>query len=198
MPNYEPPPTYADVVIVDEVAKRDRFNPVWLKWFLDLATTLGNLGADLNGVDHNSLGNQQGGSATERYHLTSAQHTSLLALPTLAAGTYTPTRSAESNLDSNVTATEAQYLRLGATVTVSGQFTADPTAAGAASFELTLPVASNLGAVEDLAGVAFAAGVAGQGAAILGSVANNTAVVSWTAADTTSKAWSYTFTYQVI
>ena len=116
----------------------------------------------------------------------------------LAAGTYTPTRSAESNLDANVTPSEAQYLRVGNTVTVSGRFTANPTAPGAASFELTLPVASNIGAVEDLAGVAFCGAIAAQGAAILGSVANNTAVVQWIAADLTEQAWSYSFTYAVI
>lgn len=117
----------------------------------------------------------------------------------VAAGVYSPTRSAESNLDANVTPSEAQYLRVGATVTVSGRFTADPTIpATVTSFELTLPVASNLGAVEDLAGVAFAAGIAGQGAGISGSVANNTAVVSWVSGDVTSQTWSYTFSYQVI
>lgn len=117
----------------------------------------------------------------------------------LAAGVYTPTRSAEANLDANVTMSEAQYMRVGNTVTVSGRFTADPTlTTTATSFEFTLPIASNIGAVEDCAGVAFAGGIAGQGAAILGSVANNTAVVNWIAVDVTSQAWSYNFSYQVI
>ena len=117
----------------------------------------------------------------------------------LAAGVYTPTRSAEANLDANVTMTEAQYLRVGNTVTVSGAFTADPTTpATATSFEFTLPVASNIGAVEDAAGVAFCGAIAGQGAAISGSVANNTAVVSWVSGDVTSQTWSYIFAYQVI
>lgn len=117
----------------------------------------------------------------------------------LASGVYTPTRSAEVNLDANVTPSEAQYLRVGTTVLVSGRFTADPTApATPTSFELTLPVASNLGAVEDLAGTAFAGGIAGQGAAVLGSVANNTAVFSWVAADVTSQAWSYQYCYAII
>ncbi len=117
----------------------------------------------------------------------------------LASGVYTPTRSAEANLDANVTPSEAQYLRVGTTVTVSGRFTADPTTpATATSFELTLPVASNLGAIEDLAGVAFCGTIAGQGAAILGSVANNTAVIQWVAGDVTSQAWSYSFSYQII
>lgn len=117
----------------------------------------------------------------------------------LAHGTYTPTRSAEANLDANVTMTEAQYMRVGNTVTVSGRFTADPTlTATTTSFEITLPVASNIGAVEDLAGVAFCGNIVSQGAEVTGSVANNTAVITWKAADITSQSWSYTFTYQVI
>ena len=112
---------------------------------------------------------------------------------------YTPTRSAEANLDANVTPSEAQYMRVGNIVTVSGRFTADPTlTATATSFELTLPVASNIGAVEDAAGVAFCGAIAGMGAAITGSVANNTAVFTWVASDITSQAWSYTYSYQIL
>ena len=113
--------------------------------------------------------------------------------------TYTPTRSAETNLDANVTMTEAQYLRVGNTVTISGRFTADPTlTATATSFELSLPVTSNIGAVEDVAGVAFCGNISGMGAAINGSVANDTAVVQWVASDVTSQTWSYILTYQII
>ena len=116
-----------------------------------------------------------------------------------ATQTYTPIRSAEANMDANVTMTEAQYLRVGNTVTVSGRFTADPTlTATATSFEFTLPVASNIGAVEDAAGVAFCGTIAAQGAAITGSVANNTAVVSWISGDVTSQSWSFILAYQVI
>ena len=115
------------------------------------------------------------------------------------ASTYSPTRSAEANLDANVTPSSAQYMRVGNVVTVSGRVTAvDPTAPGAASFELSLPIASNIGAVEDCAGVAFCGGIAGQGAAITGSVANNTAVFTWVAVDVTSQAWSYTYSYEII
>ena len=119
--------------------------------------------------------------------------------PVISTGTYTPTRSAEANLDANVTPSQAQYNRTGKVVTVSGRFTANPTAgATATSFELSLPVSSNLGAVEDLAGVAFCGAIAGQGAAIVGSVANNTAVVQWVSGDLTDQTWSYTFQYEII
>ena len=114
-------------------------------------------------------------------------------------GVYAPTRSAEANTDANVTMSEAQYMRVGTTVTVSGRFTINPTlAATVTSFEFTLPVASNIGAVEDLAGVAFCGAIAGLGAAITGSVANNTAVVSFISSDLTEQTWSFTLTYQVI
>lgn len=117
----------------------------------------------------------------------------------LAAGTYTPTRSAEANMDANVTMTEAQYMRVGNTVTVSGRFTADPTlTATATSFEITLPVASNLGAAEDVAGTAFCGTIAGMGAMVFGVAANDTAKIQWVSSDVTSQTWSYTFTYQVI
>lgn len=121
------------------------------------------------------------------------------AVTALASGVYTPTRSAEANMDSNVTMTEAQYLQVGGTVTVSGRFTADPTTTvTTTSFEFTLPVASNIGAAEDCSGVAFCGAIVSQGAEITGSVANNTAVVTWKAADVTSQTWSFTLTYQII
>lgn len=115
-------------------------------------------------------------------------------------GTYSPTRSAETNLDSNVTFASCKYIRIGNMVVVSGRFTADPTAGAptATSFEMTLPIASNLGAAGDVSGVAFCGGVNGQGAEIIGVAANDTAKVQWQAVDTTSKTWSFVFTYQVI
>lgn len=117
----------------------------------------------------------------------------------LAAGVYTPTRSAEVNMGANVTMFEGQYMRVGNTVTCSGRFTADPaTTLLATSFEMTLPVASNFGAVEDCAGVAFCGDITGMGAQISGSVANNTMVVSWIASNVTAQSWSFTATYQVI
>lgn len=121
------------------------------------------------------------------------------AVSTFVAGTYSPTRSAEVNMDGNVSMTTAQYMRVGSVVTVSGQFTANPTTAGlATSFEATLPVASNIGAVADASGVAFSGAIAGMGAAISGSVANDTAIFTWVASDVASQVWSYTYTYRII
>lgn len=115
------------------------------------------------------------------------------------AGVYTPVVSGESNLDATTTITEAQYLRIGNTVTVSGRFTANPTLTATSTFfELNLPVASNIGAAEDVAGVAFSGSIAGQGAAIIGVVANDTAKIIWVSADISAQTWSYHFSYQII
>lgn len=35
-----PPPTYADVAIIDERTKVAQFNPIWLNWFLQVAQAL--------------------------------------------------------------------------------------------------------------------------------------------------------------
>lgn len=115
------------------------------------------------------------------------------------SGTYSPTRSAESNLDANVSPTTALWQRSGKSVTVSGQVSVNPTlTATVTSFELDLPVASNLAQVYDLSGVAFCGAISGMGAAISGSVANNTAVFSWVASDIGAQTFSYVYTYRIL
>lgn len=112
-----------------------------------------------------------------------------------ASGTYTPTSSALSNLDS-ATPSLAQYIRVGNVVTVSGKITIDATAGGAASVELTLPNASNVQGAQDVAGIA-SCGAIMETASIDGVTANDTAKLSWVAVNTSSQSWSYTFTYRV-
>lgn len=152
------------------------------------------------GVTFDSVGSGAGFTFSDPVAISSSLQVDSIVNDTgLAHGVYTPTRSAEANMDANVTMTEAQYMRVGNTVTVSGRFTADPTlTATATSFEITLPIASNIGAVEDCAGVAFCGTIAGMGAEVIGVVANDTAKVQWVASDITSKTWSYQFSYQVI
>lgn len=45
MSSFQPPPTWALPVIESEVTKESVFNPIWLKWFIDLAKNLGVSGA---------------------------------------------------------------------------------------------------------------------------------------------------------
>lgn len=116
----------------------------------------------------------------------------------LAHGTYTPTLTNVANLAAS-TAYQCQYMRVGDTVTVSGKVDVDPTVtATATQLGISLPVTSNFGAAEDCGGVAFASGVAGQGAAILGDATNNRAEMNWVATDVTNQPMYFTFTYQVI
>jgi len=77
------PPTYAEVVLVNPVTGKGKFNPVWLKWFLDLAQILNESGG--TSTLHNSLTSIQGGSASERYHLTAALATLVAALGTISS-----------------------------------------------------------------------------------------------------------------
>lgn len=44
MSNFQPPPTFALPVIVDEKTKIATFNPIWLRWFLDLEQFFDSLG----------------------------------------------------------------------------------------------------------------------------------------------------------
>mgnify|MGYP001615560273 CR=1 FL=1 len=117
---------------------------------------------------------------------------------TLASGVYTPTLTNVANLDGS-TAYEAQYLRVGSVVTVSGKFDINPTlAATLTQLGISLPIASNIGATEDCAGVAFASGIAGQGGAIDGDAANNRAELDYISGDLTNQPMYFVFQYQVI
>lgn len=41
---FQPPPTYALPILVDEKTKVATFNPIWLRWFLDLEQWLDDAG----------------------------------------------------------------------------------------------------------------------------------------------------------
>lgn len=144
--------------------------------------------------NHNDLDNIQGGSSSERYHMTAAEDT---LVATLAAGTYTPTLTNVTNLTSS-TAYQCQYLRVGATVTVSGKVDVDATAGAATELGISLPVASNFGAVEDCAGTGCWVAVQ-ESAAIKADTTNDRAAMVWLAVDTTAGREVYfSFSYQVI
>jgi hypothetical protein len=114
------------------------------------------------------------------------------------SGTYTPTLTNVANLDAS-TAYSCQYMQVGSVVTVSGRVDIDPTATATDTrLGISLPVASNLAAGNECAGTAFAFGVAGQGAAIMGDATNDRAEMRWVAGDTTNMAMHFSFQYRVI
>ena len=114
------------------------------------------------------------------------------------SSTYTPTLTAVANVGAS-TAYVCQYARNGDSVTVSGKADVDPTlAATSTQLGISLPVASNFGAVQDCGGVAFASGIAAQGAAILADTANDRAQMQWVSGDITNQPMYFSFSYRVI
>lgn len=74
---FQPPPTWASPVIVDEATGKASFHPVWLKWFVDLTGILSSAAGSGGSIVHNNTTSKQGGTAGQFFHLTSAQHTDL-------------------------------------------------------------------------------------------------------------------------
>lgn len=75
--SFQPPPTYALPILVDEKSGRAQFNPIWLKWFVDMAQVLSSFGGGSGSADHNLLSNLQGGASNQYYHLSSAEYSAL-------------------------------------------------------------------------------------------------------------------------
>lgn len=117
------------------------------------------------------------------------------------SGQYTPTGTAVSNC-SGVTPSVANYMRVGDVVTVSGYVTFTTTAGGATLTQvgLSLPIASNLGASYDCAGVGASAGTTNNNneTSIQGDASNNRAELQFYSSATGSVTKWYTYTYKVI
>lgn len=45
MSNFQPPPTWAELVLVDEKTNKGTFNPIWLNWFIGLTQGVSSSGA---------------------------------------------------------------------------------------------------------------------------------------------------------
>lgn len=149
--------------------------------------------------NHNQLSGLQGGQLNEYYHLTAAQHTNLTGAGTLASGTYTPTLTNVTNVDSSISSV-AQWMRVGSTVTVSGRVDIDPTVGGSTltRIDLSLPVASNLGAATNLCGAGGTFQTPITTALITGDTVNDRASFQFYSNGTASIACAYTYTYTVI
>lgn len=115
------------------------------------------------------------------------------------SGTYTPTHSALTNLAAT-TAYLTMYARLGNLVVISGRFDADPTlATTATSFEMTLPIASNIASTINVSGQAVDLSEPGNTAGIYGVIANDTAIVSWiSTASVNNHEWEFTLMYRIL
>ena len=73
---FTPPPTFSEIITWQPDGSF-LFNPIWLKWFVDLAAVLSEAGvtaASVNGgFSHNALKGIQGGLVGESYHVNAGQ-----------------------------------------------------------------------------------------------------------------------------
>jgi hypothetical protein len=112
----------------------------------------------------------------------------------VTSGTYTPTVESEANF-TTIEVHEGQYLRVGNTVTVSGQFNGTANEIGDVEIQLTLPVVTGMSATEDAAGIVSDGEASGK---IECEDPDHVRLI-WTAVQNSiSTRYSYHFTYQII
>lgn len=120
------------------------------------------------------------------------QATALSASGVLIEGTYTPTSTNITNVDSSTPAV-AGYFRIGNTVHVYGAVTIDATATGAISISLTIPIARNFTAASQLAGMTVNSN--SDIGRIAADTANDYAVLTGNSSVTAARVWAYSFDY---
>ena len=151
------------------------------------------------GVTFDAVGSGAGFTFSDSVNITSSlQCDSIVNDTGLAHGTYTPTLTNTTNVDSS-TARLATYLRVGNSVTVSGQLDIDPTITATATLlGISLPIASNFSTAFQAGGTAFATGVAGMGGGIEADATNDRVSLKFISSDITNQTMAYTFSYQII
>lgn len=115
----------------------------------------------------------------------------------IEASFYLPGLTNVANISAS-TAYQCQYLRVGPVVFVSGKVDIDPVAALQTTLGISLPIASNIGAVENCAGICVCPSLAGQAGAIVGDAANDRANLTFVAADITNQPMFFAFGYLII
>jgi hypothetical protein len=116
----------------------------------------------------------------------------------LTSGTYTPTVTAVTNVDSASADADFMYTRVGNIVQGYGSVSIDPTAgSGTTRIEISLPIASNFAAATDAVG-----GGSAQVTNTTGSIAADTTddrlALQFQSPTTASMAWRIWFMYQIL
>lgn len=119
---FQPPPTWADPILIDERTKKSGFNPVWLKWFIDLVGIINASGGGSGVIAHNSTTGLQGGQANQFYHNTAAENALVVALGTLSSQAANNVAITGGTIDGTVigatTPAAAKFTSLGAAGTL--------------------------------------------------------------------------------
>lgn len=122
----------------------------------------------------------------------------LTALPTLDSGTYTPSATNVANVSSSSPQT-ARWVRVGDQVTVYGRISIDPiTTATSTRVRVSLPVASNLGSSNDLAGVCVGDLSDESAGHIVADTANDEAIIEAYPVSILQHTYAYSYSYTVI
>lgn len=117
---------------------------------------------------------------------------------TVSHGTYTPTLVNTTNVAAS-TAYLCQWMRIGNTVTVSGQVDIDPTlGATQTTLNMSLPVASDFASSIQAGGIANTAGVVGNVMSIQADATNNNVALIGLLTDAANRGYAFTFTYLIV
>jgi hypothetical protein len=218
MSNIDPAPPnlntpWLEVDPNDPKGPKNPINRNWWRWLVDVLETLSaSIAAGVTSVFGRTgavvavLGDYTSSLITNASGVAGATVTAALdalaaliaAIPTISAGTYTPTLTLVTNLDSTA-AFSTYYIRVGASGVVFGQFTANATAAAGTATEMGMspPVASNFAATNEAGGVAFSLSL-GQIAAINADAANDRLSVQWQSLGTANNTWMFIAGFGII
>jgi len=122
--------------------------------------------------------------------------TAAAALLNVTSGLYLPVASVLVNLDGATPNASTRYSRVGNVVFVSGLINLNPTAGGAASVRLTVPIVSAFAAVTDASGN-FCDAILDQGR-ISAVAATALVILEFTAVSVVDTTYGFNFSYSVI
>jgi hypothetical protein len=118
------------------------------------------------------------------------------------SGTYTPTLTNGTNVAASTSTAAATWIRIGDIVFVSMRISLDPTSAAVTTtLGISLPVASNLGSITNLSGVATRSAdtIVDLSSSIFADIANDRASMSFrNDSDLNNRAWAVQFQYQIL
>jgi hypothetical protein len=138
---------------------------------------------------------------TIQYEADTASATGLVSKARLAntvsTGTYTPVASSAINA-AGVTLFRHTYTKIGNVVTVYGKLSVAKNTTNPATFEITLPIASNFTDYYDLIGYGQSSNITSGGSCLLETnVTTKRAIVSTSTTTDTQNAYNYSFTYTI-
>jgi len=117
-----------------------------------------------------------------------------LSAPDVADGVWTPTLTNTTNISAS-TAYECQYLRVGNTVTFSGQVDIDVASTGTTVMGMSLPIASDFTTTQQAGGTGAA--LDNETFKINASTANDRLTISFTAVGTANNTFNFSGSYRI-